>query len=472
MRINTLKTTDEVPQADQSGSVQFEQNNQAFQLFNYLENPVFLFDYEGNLVFCNKSGAPISSALSKFIYDGQHLDITYFAINSKAEYTFQHAEHTYNCVTTCNNVEKYFIVSLNDISAKQKELDGQNEKVNFYEQVLNNVPVDLVIFDADHKYVFVNRFAIKNDEIREWVLGKNDYDYVNERGMSVEIADRRKYYFNKCINDKRTVEVEDETVSIDNVRKTTLRRFTPLYNTDGSLLFVLGFGIDITERKQSELDLLASKEFLRNSLDEKEVLLKEVHHRVKNNLSVIYSLLEMDASKTDDEAMKLIFESSQSRVKSMAIVHENLYRSNIFSKLNTTDYARKLWDELAAIYVQKNKPAVLQLSHEQLFVNMDQAVPLGLILNELIVNFFKYVYTVSEHAIISISFSEESITSEYGTQKYMVLGYTDNGPGFDTQQSTGTGVGLILIKLLSKQIKGEMSFRTDNGYQMQIKWKI
>ena len=131
---------------------------------------------------------------------------------------------------------------------------------------------------------------------------------------------------------------------------------------------------------------------LQNSLMEKEVLLKEIHHRVKNNLQIITSLLNLQSQSIPDEENKSIFRDSQNRIKSMALVHEKLYQSADLSKIDLNEYVKNLSDYVKDTYSAINKNVKLELQITQIELQVDTIVPLGLILNELISNSFKYAF--------------------------------------------------------------------------------
>ena len=432
--------------------------------FNLLSDPVLIFNAQGALIYNNFASITLLPKLKKHAAKNAQPLLKIAKQNSR--FLFVSDNMYYECATSIADTDDKFIIVARDITGLKQKIADKEQRVHFYELILNNIPVDMVIFDEDHRYLFVNKFAIKDDILRSWVIGKDDYAYVKKRNMDVQIADRRRRYFKQCQAEGRTVEVEDETIGGGNNRKTTLRRFTPIKDDTGKLLFVMGFGIDITDRKNTELSLT-------HSLAEKEVLLKEVHHRVKNNLTVIYSMLQLAADGTENAEVKGIFSSSQLRVRSMALVHESLYRSNIFSILDIVAYANRLFNEIAGIYTVKDKALQMDLSDENIPLDIDDAVTMGMILNELIMNFFKYVYPVTEKPWISLRFA--TVVQEHNgiQEKYIQFTYRDNGPGFNKEKSgdSGNGIGPLLLDLLAMQLKGKTTQATANGLTYSIQWK-
>lgn len=209
---------------------------------------------------------------------------------------------------------------------------------------------------------------------------------------------------------------------------------------------------------------------LQSSLEEKDILLKEIHHRVKNNLQIISSLLFLQSCKIKDEENLFIFQESQNRIKSMALVHEKLYQSKELSNINFGEYTMNLSEFIYHTY--KNQSADIEFDYklDNVFMPIDDAVPLGLILNELLTNSIKYAFQDFElesekKKIIEIKLKRES--------NQLLFEVSDNGVGlpkdFDIQKSES--LGLKLVNNLTQQIRGELKIRTDSGTAFTILMK-
>jgi two-component sensor histidine kinase len=212
-------------------------------------------------------------------------------------------------------------------------------------------------------------------------------------------------------------------------------------------------GID--ERKRSE-------ESVKSSLLEKEVLLKEIHHRVKNNLQVISSLLRLQAETARDKETAAFFLDSQERVRAMATVHEHLYGSSDLARINFPAYVAALTRNLYRTFGSaSDQPPTIRVDNVQL--SLDMAVPCGLLLTELISNAIKYAYPNRPRRIIQISF----ISLRNGMFE---LSVADNGvgfpDGFDWMKSDS--LGLRLIRLLTEQLRGEVALVQNNGLRFVI----
>ncbi|MBW4681612.1 MAG: PAS domain S-box protein [Microcoleus vaginatus WJT46-NPBG5] len=217
--------------------------------------------------------------------------------------------------------------------------------------------------------------------------------------------------------------------------------------------------IDITERQQAQ-------EQLKVSLKEKEVLLKEIHHRVKNNLQIISSLLKLQSSYLKDIEAQTLFKDSYNRVRSMALIHEKLYRSSDLAKIDLADYIRNLLGNLFSSYGVSSQAIELKLKVDNISLDVDTAIPCGLIINELVSNSIKYAFTPGLRGKICVEFYLKR-ENEY------ILLISDNGvglpSGFDLEQTDS--LGLQLVFNLAEQLGGSINLNTDNGTKFKIKFE-
>lgn len=236
----------------------------------------------------------------------------------------------------------------------------------------------------------------------------------------------------------------------------------------GSPVRMSGTAQDITERKELEEQLEARTRQIESSLREKEVLLKEIHHRVKNNLAVIQSLLYLQLPHTHDAQTVRIFEESQHRVRSMALVHETLYRSDDLSDIDFGDYARALATELLATYSATNGRVRLETDVETVRMSIDLAVPGGLILNEIISNVLKHAFPDGEGRITL------TVRAPAGGRTCLIE-VADDGIGLpaDLDVETRDSFGLRLIRLLTKQINASVELiRTEPGTRARLAFAL
>ena len=240
----------------------------------------------------------------------------------------------------------------------------------------------------------------------------------------------------------------------------------PFLDAEGRPRQYVAISADITERKTAEAALM-------ESLHEKETLLKEIHHRVKNNMQLISSLLEMQAKYIQDKAALTAFQDCKTRIRSMAMIHEKLYQSPSLAKIDFGDYARGLVNMLIRTY-RTAVPVKVELQLDDLSLNLETAIPLGLILNELITNSLEHAFPNQQAGTIWVSLQR---SGEYQTN----LTVRDNGVGLPPEFAQGkpTTLGLRLIHIWSEQLNAQVDVHNDPGamftvffQQMQTKPRI
>ncbi|OQW83441.1 MAG: histidine kinase, partial [Proteobacteria bacterium ST_bin16] len=217
-------------------------------------------------------------------------------------------------------------------------------------------------------------------------------------------------------------------------------------------VMVLASVIDITERKSQE-------EQLKAALKEKDLLLSEIHHRVKNNLQIIDSLLGMQSDMLDNNMAAIsVLKESQNRVKSMALIHQILYQSLDFSRVDFSGFIQSLVDNLSVSYALDTSRIVINIDTDpEVLLPIDVSIPLGLILNELCTNAMKYAFTENRCGHIDISLKRQN-------QGQLLVCISDDGVGipddFDIENTQS--LGLQLVQLLSEQISAELTIHRKN----------
>jgi len=226
--------------------------------------------------------------------------------------------------------------------------------------------------------------------------------------------------------------------------------------------FVLATVIDISERKRTERDTLAS-------LREKEVLLKEIHHRVKNNLQVISSLLRLRARTISDEAAREVFAGSQERIEAMALVHERLYQSRNLSRVDFREYAQSLVERLAGAHVDPPERVRLALDVVPVELSVELAIPLGLLLNELVTNALKHAFAGRARGELRVA-----LTRGAGPTRSYVLTVGDDGVGLPESVVPGETetLGMELVATLADQIDAKLTIRRDRGTTFELAFDV
>ncbi|MDH5716243.1 MAG: PAS domain S-box protein [Spirochaetia bacterium] len=232
---------------------------------------------------------------------------------------------------------------------------------------------------------------------------------------------------------------------------------------DGSFKGIVCIASDITERKKTEQALFEREEKIKKSLKEKEILLKEIHHRVKNNLQVIMSLLYLQSINIKDKNTLALFQDSQNRIKSMALVHEQLYRSKNLADIDMSIYYKELIKQIYKTYAVTSNDITVETDIKNVFLGINIAVPCGLIANELISNAFKHAFEKeNKENKIMIKMRKEA--------KNFELIVKDNGKGIpeniDIYKSDT--LGMTLVNTLVTQIEGSLQISVENGSLFKI----
>lgn len=231
---------------------------------------------------------------------------------------------------------------------------------------------------------------------------------------------------------------------------------SPLQTEEG-MLFSAAIR-DITDRRRAD-------EKVRASLREKEVLLKEIHHRVKNNLQVTSSMLKLQSAHTQDPAARNMFNEGQNRIRSMALVHEKLYRSSELSRVPLADYVAELSSLLFRSFGIDPERIALEIDADPIYLSIDSAIPCGLILNELISNALKHAFPEGRSGAVMVDIKQE----EHGIIRLRIR---DDGVGlpgrFDLEYSDT--LGLELVKTLVQQLQGHLEIRGAPGTDVVVRF--
>jgi len=256
------------------------------------------------------------------------------------------------------------------------------------------------------------------------------------------------------------VELEEEKyITLDGtVKDVEISAIPIIFKNEKAVLVVFR---DITDRKKSE-------ERIKNSLKEKEVLLQEIHHRVKNNMQVISSMLNLQAGYIKNKKDLELFKDSINRVKSMALIHEKLYRSEDLARINFGDYIQKLTRNLFTFFKVDVNRVKYRVELKEILLDINKAIPCGLIINELLSNSLKYAFPDDNKGLIQIKI--DFIEKE---NRYKVV-FEDDGIGLPDQldfENTET-LGLQLVITLVKQLGGNIELDKKSGTKYTIVFKV
>jgi two-component sensor histidine kinase/PAS domain-containing protein len=432
-----------------SWSIEYRQIEFSENLCNLLGIPVSMgnpltlirkFEAAAEIVAAFKSATPDKSAVS----------IENLKLNGDRRYFELEAQLTFNEQGRLMQISGIFKESTHLVHVNNRAEDQKK----FYEAILNNIPVDIAIFNEDHKYLYLNPIAVRNQETRDFLLGRDDFDYCNFKNLDTAKAMMRRDIFNRVKTTKLPMEFEDSTANADGTPIHVLRRFFPVINSEGNFAFMIGYGVDITKMKTQELSL-------EHSLQEKEALLGEVHHSVKNNLTLIVALLEINSTHEKDELVKKYFNEIRNRISAMALIYDKLYRSEVFNRISLREYIQALTNSLQQTYLHGRRDLV-ELDVDEIYVDNKNAVPLALLVNELVSNAFFHAFTKCDFPKLSLALKN--------TDQGIRLTVSDNGPGLPegVDPYKGKTFGFKLISLFARQLKGKLQIQSDNGLHVEV----
>ena len=324
--------------------------------------------------------------------------------------------------------------------------EALKESEERYRKLVEHSP-DAILVHSDGRIIFVNPAGISllRAKSSEEVVGKGIRQFVHPDYIT--IVSKRRAILDAGALDLPFVEVKFVCPdgSILDIEASTVK--FSFYGKDALLTLVR----DITDRKRAE-------EQIRASLKEKEVLLKEIHHRVKNNLQIVSSLLYLQSRKTSDDQVLTVLKESQTRVRSMALIHEKLYQCDDLANINLGDYIRSLTSYLFNSYGVASHMVKLRINVDSAPLGLDRAIPCGLIINELVSNALKYAFPNGRKGEILV----DLLRHGDGT---LVLTVKDNGIGLpDGLDITDTpSLGLQLVNTLVRQLDGTIEVGNTDG---------
>jgi len=276
-----------------------------------------------------------------------------------------------------------------------------------------------------------------------------------------EQRDEMAIYLNRLLTERTTFDKDYRIIrQSDNIERWVYGRGELILDQAGTPVRMVGTIQDITGRKLAEREL-------QGSLREKEILLQEVHHRVKNNMAIVTSLLELQSMVITDEAVRQAFRESRQRIKSIALVHEKLYKNRDFKNISIRDYIDELVCDLSEAYGYDSGKLSIRQDIQDISLNLNILIPFGLIINEVITNSLKHAFENVETPKVEISFCSDD-------RDMATLTVSDNGMGLpDNGDISGRKtVGLQVVNALVNQIGGHMEIDGDKGTRVIVTFPL
>ena len=340
------------------------------------------------------------------------------------------------------------------VNERTRELRDKNLELAKLSIVASETGNAVLVFDANMELEWINdgftsmTSFTKEELIR--VRGSNILKITFNQDMPQILED--------CIREKKSFVYEAKMTKINGEDFWTSSTLTPVFNEKGDLKNIVVIDTDITMRKKME-------EQIRESLEERGILLKEIHHRVKNNLQIIISLFNLQTSYVNDEKAAKALKEGQDRIRSMALIHERFYQSEGMSRIDFDDYIKRLCETIFQTQGADSNKIKLTIDSEKISLDIDTAVPCGLIINELVSNAIKHAFKDGIGEIL-VKFMRTP------DKKYCLI-VKDNGQGFPigTDYKNTDSLGIQLIQALTSQIDGVLHVENENGLTIKIEFE-
>ncbi|EKQ53102.1 MAG: PAS domain S-box [Methanobacterium sp. Maddingley MBC34] len=335
-----------------------------------------------------------------------------------------------------------------DITQRKKTDDEILQAKEEWEHTFDSVPDLIAILDTNFRVVRANKaMANRLNVDPEEAIGLTCYNVVHGLNAPPSFCP-----YMKLLEDgqEHTAEVHEDRLGGDFIVSVS-----PLHDSDGNLIGSVHVARDITDRKKAE-------DKIKKSLKEKEVLLSEIHHRVKNNMQIISSLLSLQSQYVAKAETVDVLQESQDRVKAMATIYEKLSQSNDLTKINFESYMQSLIQGLFYSHTIKEGQINPIIKIENIMLNIETAIPCGLIISELVSNILKHAFPEGREGKMCVSLKAHDNRYE--------LKISDDGIGFpeDIDFKTTDTLGLKLVNTLVKQIDGEITLDRSHGTEYNI----
>ncbi|MEJ2715895.1 MAG: PAS domain S-box protein, partial [Deltaproteobacteria bacterium] len=346
-----------------------------------------------------------------------------------------------------------------DITEQKHAEKALRESEEFNRRLVETAPMGIIYLDANGVIEYANPasnriFGVPEDQPTP-LLGYNVFDLPLVAGQPHVRA-----YFEALMQGERQSDIEFSYRSpLTGQDYTLLGQGTPRLAADGSTTGVVVMYLDLTARKRAQ-------DQLKESLEEKELLLREMHHRVKNNLQVMSSLISLQAGYVRDERYAQMFNDAESRIRAMGLVHEMLYQSENLNAIYSNEYIQQMMGHLFRHYGNRAGTITYKIDVEDIVIELDTAVPFGLMLGELISNSLKHAFPDGREGEIQIS-------TRLVDGEMVELVTRDNGIGMppEIDLNRTQSLGLRLVKVLAQQLAATVELDRESGTEFRIRFR-
>ncbi len=353
-------------------------------------------------------------------------------------------------------MKNQFAVIFNDITDRKEAETEIHKSEEKYREFIENTDDLVTQVDNTGKFLMVNHkakeiFGLEPGEC----IGKSAFSFVHP-----DDTDETQRWFNEQIEKNATSgNIANRQVDIFGNIHHMLWATNIHYDENGNAIHLNSIASDITQLKNNE-------EALHKSLDEKDFLINEVNHRVKNNLAILQNLVSMQSSYVNDTAVKGYLNDIENRIRSMSLIHKRLYTTTDVTQVEMKDYVTSLATGIFTSLVKGESEVKLELDIDETMLHVNYATPCGLIINELLTNAIKHAFPVNAKGTVSIVFHKEQDGHYRLTIRDSGIGLPD---GFDLAKPRG--LGMKVVRSLFWQLKGILEYKSDKGAVFSFRFK-
>ncbi len=392
----------------------------------------------------------VITAYKKLLKEGSHQSQDQIILKSGREIFY---ENFGNLLYSADGSISGIVICAVNITQKRKIQENLEFSVSLLESIVNS-PEDIHIrsMDKEYRYVFFNEVHFNTMKAIwgiEPEIGKNIFELIPDSTYKKNL----KKFYEKALSGKPVTKINP--VTLKSGEKRYFEHFpAPIYNEDGKINGITVFSIDRTNE-----EIITQK--MQKAIEEKELLLKEIHHRVKNNLQLISGIINLQMDKIEDPKSKLILQDALTRIDVIGKIHYSLYNNNNISEINMCEYCHKLIESILKLYDQNDLSIKIDIDIPEIHLDIRRAIPISLIMNELITNSIKYAFEDNKEGKISITLKDQG-------KKGLHLQVKDNGKGITETGCIKKSMGTELISLFVQQLDGIIEYKNDPGLTVDL----